>query len=103
MTKPLKKGNRPQPTFEKLAVHPRADFPTGGVLWRTGRWIAAYRTGRGGFRIRAKWETEHLKGGAFRIIITEMPYQVQKSRLVEKIAELLYNRKLQCSTIYATN
>ena len=96
MTKPLKKGNRPQPTFEKLSEFiPGPDFPTGGVLCENrADVIAAYRTGRGGFRIRAKWETEHLKGGAFRIIITEMPYQVQKSKLIEKIAELLYNRKL---------
>ena len=96
MTKPLKKGNRPQPTFEKLVEFiPGPDFPTGGVLCENrADVIAAYRTGRGGFRIRAKWETEHLKGGAFRIIITEMPYQVQKSKLIEKIAELLYNRKL---------
>ena len=56
--------------------------------------VAAYRTGRGGFRIRARWETERLKGGGFRIVITEMPYQVQKAKLVEKIAELLHNRKL---------
>ena len=96
MTKPLKKGNRPQPTFEKLSEFiPGPDFPTGGVLCENrADVIAAYRTGRGGFRIRAKWETEHLKGGAFRIIITEMPYQVQKSKLIEKIAELLHNRKL---------
>ena len=95
MTKPLKKGNRPQPTFEKLSrVYPRAGFPD---RWRSlrepSRCDRGLPDGTRRFRIRAN-ETEHLKGGAFRIIITEMPYQVQKSKLIAKIAELLYNRKL---------
>ena len=96
MTKPLKKGNRPLPTFEKLSEFiPGPDFPTGGIICESlADIVSAYRAGRGSFRIRAKWEIEYLKGGAFRIVITEMPYQVQKSKLVEKIAELLYNRKL---------
>ncbi|MEE2688152.1 MAG: DNA topoisomerase IV subunit A [Pseudomonadota bacterium] len=86
----------PNATIEKLVSIVRGpDFPTGGILCESrADVIAAYRTGRGGFRIRAKWETERLKGGGFRILVTEMPYQVQKSKLVEKIAELLHNRKL---------
>lgn len=86
----------PNATIDKLVSIVRGpDFPTGGILCESrADVIAAYRTGRGGFRIRAKWETERLKGGGFRILVTEMPYQVQKSKLVEKIAELLHNRKL---------
>ena len=96
MVKTLRNGSRPNPSFEKLVEFiPGPDFPTGGVLCENrADVISAYRTGRGSFRIRAKWETEHLKGGAYRIVITEMPYQVQKSKLVEKIAELLHERKL---------
>ncbi len=56
--------------------------------------IEAYRTGRGGFRVRAKWEVEDLGRGLWQIVVTEIPYQVQKSRLIEKIAELLIARKL---------
>tara|TARA_B100000676_G_scaffold304673_1_gene357353 strand:- start:904 stop:3153 length:2250 start_codon:yes stop_codon:yes gene_type:complete len=96
MTKPLKKGIRPQPTFEKLSEFISGpDFPTGGLICENrADIVSAYRTGRGGFRIRAKWGTEYLKGGAFRVVITEIPYQVQKSKLIEKIAELLHNRQL---------
>jgi topoisomerase-4 subunit A len=86
----------PKATVDKLVdLIPGPDFPTGGILCENrADIVAAYRTGRGGFRVRAKWETERLKGGAYRIVITEMPYQVQKARLVEKIADLLHNRKL---------
>ena len=71
------------------------DFPTGGIIIDDRRTIIeAYRTGRGGFRVRAKWETEDLGRGGYQIIVTEIPYMVQKSRLVEKIAELLIARKL---------
>ncbi len=87
---------RPNATIDKLVeMVPGPDFPTGGVLCEArSDVVAAYRTGRGGFRIRARWETERIKGGGFRIVVTEMPYQVQKSKLVEKIAELMHNRKL---------
>ena len=87
---------RPNATIDKLVeMVPGPDFPTGGVLCEARSDVAAaYRTGRGGFRIRARWETERIKGGGFRIVVTEMPYQVQKSKLVEKIAELMHNRKL---------
>jgi len=74
---------------------PGPDFPTGGVLVEPRESIVeAYRTGRGSLRLRARWEKEDLKGGTYQIVVTEMPYQVQKSRLVEKIAELLEARKL---------
>ena len=71
------------------------DFPTGGVIVDDKETIIeAYKSGRGSFRVRAKWEKEDTGRGGYRIIITEIPYQVQKSRLIEKIAELLINRKL---------
>ncbi|MGE4350942.1 MAG: DNA topoisomerase IV subunit A [Bdellovibrionales bacterium] len=71
------------------------DFPTGGLLIEPKDSIVqAYKTGRGSFRLRAKWEKEELKQGTWQIVVTEIPYQVQKSRLIEKIAELLTNRKL---------
>ena len=56
--------------------------------------IEAYKTGRGGFRVRAKWEIEDLGRGGYQIVVTEIPYQVQKSRLIEKIAELLIAKRL---------
>lgn len=71
------------------------DFPTGGILVEEKAAIAtAYETGRGSFRTRAKWEKEELKGGGYQIIITEIPYQVQKNKLEEKIAELIQTKKL---------
>lgn len=71
------------------------DFPTGGTLVESHNdVIEAYRTGRGSFRVRAKWEREELKQGQYQIVITEIPYQVQKSKLVERIADLINNRKL---------
>lgn len=74
---------------------PGPDFPTGGTLVEPAACIAeAYRTGRGSFRLRAKWELEKLGQGTWQIVVTEIPYQVQKSRLIEKIAELLTARKL---------
>lgn len=83
-------------TIDKLVeIVQGPDFPTGGVLCENrADLVEAYRTGRGVLRIRAKWETERIKGGSYHIVVTEMPYQVQKSKLVEKIAELLHNRKL---------
>ncbi|GLR49777.1 DNA topoisomerase IV subunit A [Shinella yambaruensis] len=71
------------------------DLPTGGIII-DGREsiIEAYKTGRGGFRVRSKWQTEDLGRGGYQIVVTEIPYQVQKSRLIEKIAELLIARKL---------
>jgi topoisomerase IV subunit A len=74
---------------------PGPDFPTGGTLVESREAIAeAYGTGRGSFRIRARWEVEQLKGGTWQIVVTEIPYQVQKSRLIERIAELIQERKI---------
>ena len=74
---------------------PGPDFPTGGILCEDRESIAqAYKTGRGGFRVRASYEIERVKGGGFTIATTSIPYQVQKSKLIEKIAELMHARKL---------
>ena len=74
---------------------PGPDFPTGGVLVEPRDSIAtAYRTGKGGFRVRCRWEVEDLGRGLWQIVITEIPYQVQKSRLIEKIAELIQTKKI---------
>ena len=71
------------------------DFPTGGVIVEPREAIAeAYRTGRGSFRVRAKWAQENAGRGTWNIVITEIPYGVPKSRLIEKMAELLAERKL---------
>ena len=76
------------------AVH-GPDFPTGGVLVETAENIRqAYATGRGSFRLRARWEKEPLPLGAYQIVVTEIPYMVPKARLIEKIAELLEEKKL---------
>src|SRR5207244_364563 len=71
------------------------DFPTGGVLVEPADSIAeAYATGRGSFRLRARWLKEPLSHGLYQIVVTEIPYQVQKGRLIEKVAALLEERKL---------
>ena len=86
----------PKARIDKLVeLIPGPDFPTGGELVDDRATIVeAYRTGRGAFRLRARWEVEKVKGGGYQIVVTEVPYQVQKSRLVEKIAELMDERKL---------
>jgi topoisomerase-4 subunit A len=82
-------------TEELVALVPGPDFPTGGILVESPEsMLEAYRTGRGGFRIRARWEIEKGAQGAYLIVITEIPYQVQKSRLIERMAELLEEKKL---------
>jgi topoisomerase-4 subunit A len=71
------------------------DFPTGGIVVDAPQEIAeAYTTGRGGFRVRARWGTEDTGRGTYVIVVTEIPWLVQKSRLVEKLAELINERKL---------
>jgi len=71
------------------------DFPTGGTLVEDHKdVIEAYRTGKGAFRVRAKWEKEELKQGQYQIVVTEIPYQVQKSKLIERIADLINDKKL---------
>ncbi len=86
----------PGATIEKLVeLVPGPDFPTGGVMVESAASILeSYRTGRGSFRLRARWGVEKLDRGAYQIVISEMPYQVPKARIVEKIAELLIARKL---------
>ncbi len=88
--------SHPTATIEKLVQYiPGPDFPTGGVMVEPASAIlTAYETGQGGFRLRARWEKETLKGGAWQIVVTQIPYQVQKSRLIEKIAEMLNQKKL---------
>jgi topoisomerase-4 subunit A len=74
---------------------PGPDFPTGGVLVESKESIIeSYRTGKGSYRIRARWEKEELKGGSYQIVVTEIPYQVQKSKLVERIADLITSKKI---------
>ncbi len=74
---------------------PGPDFPTGGVIVEPPENIAqAYRTGRGSFRLRCKWEVEDLGRGQWQIVVTEIPYQVQKSKLIEKIAEVIQTKKI---------
>jgi len=86
----------PEADVEKLVEFVQGpDLPTGGIIIDSRESIIeAYKTGRGGFRVRAKWQTEDLGRGGYQIVVTEIPYQVQKSRLIEKIAELLIARKL---------
>ncbi len=86
----------PNATIEKLVeLVPGPDFPTGGIIVE-GRAsiLEAYKTGRGGFRLRAKWQKEETGRGAYLIVVTEIPYGVQKGKLVEKLAELLIAKKL---------
>ncbi len=86
----------PNATIEKLVeMIPGPDFPTGGVLVEPKEQILeAYKTGRGGFRLRAKWKKEDTGRGTYQIVVTEIPYQVQKAKLIERIAELLTEKKL---------
>src|SRR6266852_1830206 len=78
-----------------LKYVPGPDFPTGGLIVDSREAIAeAYTTGRGSLRVRARWHKEDTGRGTYLIVITEIPYLVQKSRLVEKIAELLNEKKL---------
>jgi topoisomerase-4 subunit A len=87
---------KPEASIEELVeLVPGPDLPTGGIIIESKASILeSYRTGRGGFRVRAKWNQEDMGRGSYQIIITEIPWQVQKSRLIEKIAELLIARKL---------
>ncbi len=71
------------------------DFPTGGIVVDSfDAILEAYKTGRGSFRVRSKWHTEDQGRGVWQIVVTEIPYGVQKSRMIEKIAELLLARRL---------
>jgi topoisomerase-4 subunit A len=87
---------KPEATTAELLEHVQGpDFPTGGIIIEPKDNIFhAYETGRGAFRTRARYEVEKLSHGIFQIVITEIPYQVQKSRLIEKMAELFRAKKL---------
>jgi len=86
----------PQATAAQLAVFaPGPDFPTGGIIVDSHESIVeTYRTGRGSFRIRARWHKEDGARGLWNVVVTEIPYGVQKSRLIEKLAELVNEKKL---------
>jgi topoisomerase-4 subunit A len=78
-----------------LKFVPGPDFPTGGVIVDPPETIAeAYATGRGSFRLRARWKVEETGRGTYQVVVTEIPWQVQKMRLVERIAELINDKKL---------
>ena len=83
-------------TSEQLCTFVQGpDFPTGGILIDSPDVIReAYRTGRGGFRVRARWAKEDLGRGTWNIVVTEIPYGVPKARLIEKLADLLQEKKL---------
>jgi topoisomerase-4 subunit A len=86
----------PNASVDTLMQHVRGpDFPTGGVLVEPVDSIReAYSTGRGGFRVRARWSVEKEKGGSWQIAVSDIPYQVQKSRLIERMADMLQAKKL---------
>jgi topoisomerase IV subunit A len=86
----------PNVSIDALLNHVQApDFPTGGIITEARETLLhAYTEGRGSLRVRARWEKEVLSHGLYQIIVTEIPYQVQKSRLIEKMAELFRNKKL---------
>lgn len=78
-----------------LKYVPGPDFPTGGILVDAAETFRhVYETGRGAMRLRARWQTEDLGRGQYQIIVTEIPYQIQKSKLIERIAELMAVKKL---------
>jgi len=86
----------PAASVADLLEHmPGPDFPTGGILSEDkASLLAAYETGRGGFRLRAKWEVEKGKHATWQIVVTEIPYQVQKAKLIEQVAALMDEKKL---------
>ncbi|MGB0908242.1 MAG: DNA topoisomerase IV subunit A [Maricaulaceae bacterium] len=86
----------PNARIETLMDHVKGpDLPTGGIITEPRESILqSYKTGKGGFKVRARWHKEDLPRGLYQIVVTEIPYQVQKSRLIEKMAELIDNKKL---------
>ncbi len=86
----------PNARDETLLEHvPAPDFPTGGVIVEPRESILnTYRTGRGSIRLRARWQIEELPRGQWQVVVTEIPYSVQKSKLIEKIAELIQLKKI---------
>ena len=93
LTALIENPNTRDATLLKFVKGP--DFPTGGIIVEDQTSVAeAYRTGRGGFRVRARWAKEEGPRGVYQIVVTEVPYQVQKSKLIEEIAGLLEQKKL---------
>ncbi|VAV94687.1 Topoisomerase IV subunit A [hydrothermal vent metagenome] len=86
----------PNASMEKLVTFINGpDFPTGGTIVEPRESIIkSYETGRGSFRLRSKWEIEDVGRGMYQIVVTEIPYQVQKSKLIERIADLMFQKKL---------
>ena len=88
--------DNPKSTVEELTQFIQGpDFPTGGIIYNKKDIATAYATGRGGIVVRAQTEIQERKDGRFQIIVTEIPYQVNKSSLVEKIAGLVHEKKLE--------
>ena len=87
--------DNPDITVEELMAYiPAPDFPTGGIIMGTAGVKQAYRTGRGMISVRARAEIEEMSGGKTRIVVREIPYQVNKARLIEKIAELVRDKRV---------
>ncbi|MBL8908973.1 MAG: DNA topoisomerase IV subunit A [Rhizobiales bacterium] len=86
----------PNATIEKIVQFvPGPDFPTGGVIVDSrADVLAAYKTGKGTFRVRARWSVEELPRGAWQVVVTEIPYLVQKGRLLERLGDLIAAKKL---------
>ncbi len=85
----------PNARIETLMDHIKGpDYPTGGIIIEPREsMLNAYKTGKGSFKTRAKWNVEELPRGQWQVIVTEIPYQVQKSRLIEKLADVIENKK----------
>ncbi|MBL6785050.1 MAG: DNA topoisomerase IV subunit A [Rickettsiales bacterium] len=88
--------NKPEADNKELVrLVPAPDFPTGGeIIYKKELFEKIYETGRGGFKLRAKWLKEELSHGAYQIVITEIPYQISKSRLLERLADIFNNKKI---------
>lgn len=88
--------DNPEASIEDLMQFVKGpDFPTGGIIYNKKDIATAYATGKGGIVVRGKAEIEEQKGGTFQIVVTEIPYQVNKADLVEKIANLVKDKKLE--------
>jgi len=86
----------PEATIDMLMQHIQGpDFPTGAIVNGMEPIREAYRTGRGKVRVRAQAEIEEMSNGKHRIIVTEIPYQVNKARLIEKIADLVRDKRIE--------
>lgn len=86
----------PDITVDELLVHmPGPDFPTAGIIYDKNAIRSAYATGKGGIVMRAKTDIVEEKNGSFQILVTELPYQVNKAFLIEKIAELVTDKKIE--------